>query len=228
MNDSQIEETALMDRKSLDSIKEKKVSLEKGKLDVDKKGGEFFVILHGPKTGEVIYINKPELTIGRDDKSDIVDKQDLVSRNHAKIVTEGEEVSVIDLDSTNGTLLNNKSIKTAVLKDGDEIQMGNLILQFFQEKLSDDVQEEAVVSEETEETTGFYKIIFKECEVYFGENTKQFLDRQITAHVKKTPQTIDFPDILDITKWIKISASLYMDDESASDLVHNILEKGKG
>ena len=55
-----------------------------------------------------------------------------VSRRHAKITRQGREVVIEDLGSINGTFLNRKQLTpylAQVLKSGDELQLGRLILQ---------------------------------------------------------------------------------------------------
>jgi len=54
-----------------------------------------------------------------------------VSRRHAKITRRGSEVFIEDLGSMNGTFLNGKELTPylpQVLKSGDELQLGKLIL----------------------------------------------------------------------------------------------------
>jgi len=54
-----------------------------------------------------------------------------VSRRHAKITRRGSEVFIEDLGSINGTFLNREKLKPylpQVLKSGDELQLGNLLL----------------------------------------------------------------------------------------------------
>jgi hypothetical protein len=54
-----------------------------------------------------------------------------VSRRHAKITRRGREIFIEDLGSINGTFLNRKKLTPylpQVLKSGDELQLGKLIL----------------------------------------------------------------------------------------------------
>lgn len=79
----------------------------------------------GPLEGERWTI-EGELLIGRDPNCDIViithDKQ--VSRRHAQITINEEEVILNDLDSKNGTHVNSERIyEPVVLNDGDTIQI---------------------------------------------------------------------------------------------------------
>ena len=54
--------------------------------------------------------------------------EDMVSRKHAKIVTEERTVSIQDLGSTNGTFVNGEKIRKVELKDGDRILIGTSII----------------------------------------------------------------------------------------------------
>jgi pSer/pThr/pTyr-binding forkhead associated (FHA) protein len=54
-----------------------------------------------------------------------------ISRRHAKITRRGNEVFIEDLGSLNGTFLNRKKLTPyfpQVLKSGDELQLGKLVL----------------------------------------------------------------------------------------------------
>jgi hypothetical protein len=55
---------------------------------------------------------------------DIVLADDTISRAHAMLFCDGREVGVIDLGSTNGTLVNGKNINSCRLRDGDILMMG--------------------------------------------------------------------------------------------------------
>jgi DNA-binding winged helix-turn-helix (wHTH) protein len=53
-----------------------------------------------------------------------------VSRHHARIVLANGTATLEDLDSKNGTHLNNKRVTSAPLSDGDEIRLGKATLVF--------------------------------------------------------------------------------------------------
>lgn len=70
-------------------------------------------------------------TIGRGVENDIVIVSKRVSREHARIRREGRKVFLEDLDSTNGTFLNDQRVlSAAVLRDGDRILIGDAAFQF--------------------------------------------------------------------------------------------------
>ncbi len=64
------------------------------------------------------------ITVGRDESCELTLPNDMASRQHARIHLENGRLSVEDLGSTNGTLVNGKKIdERTVLKDGDEIRL---------------------------------------------------------------------------------------------------------
>jgi diguanylate cyclase (GGDEF)-like protein len=70
------------------------------------------------------------LTIGRNSQNVIIVKKNLtVSRHHAKVYFDRPNFVVEDLDSKNGTYLNGKRIKRAVIAGGDELKIGEVVFQ---------------------------------------------------------------------------------------------------
>lgn len=80
-------------------------------------------------------IRKPVVTVGRKPDNDIVVDNPAVSSHHCKISLVGEEFFVEDLDSTNGTYLNDKRIVKAGLKNEDVVGLATKhMLVFVDEK----------------------------------------------------------------------------------------------
>lgn len=90
----------------------------------------YLVITNGPRSGERIeVIEAQELIIGRDEKSaDVVLKDDLISRQHAKVRRDWTGTHVEDLNSRNGIKVNRKRVTRQTLKDGDELEIGGVRL----------------------------------------------------------------------------------------------------
>ena len=76
--------------------------------------------MEGPLKGEIQEFSQPEIFIGRSATCQVCFPKDLaiVSRVHARIVREGNRFMLMD-QSTNGTFVNGKQVKEAILKDGD-------------------------------------------------------------------------------------------------------------
>ena len=68
--------------------------------------------------------------IGRSHQSDIQLSDQLASRRHACIDREARSFTLRDLGSTNGTFLNDRSIRVEQLHDGDRIRIGKTYLDF--------------------------------------------------------------------------------------------------
>lgn len=86
--------------------------------------------------GERLPLVPPGIVLGRGNDADLRVNDPGVSRRHAEIrVTQdahGPRVSVHDLGSTNGVLVNGKRIENATLSDGAVIRIGNTTLTLHQ------------------------------------------------------------------------------------------------
>lgn len=71
-------------------------------------------ILAPDRTTRVIQIKRPQMTIGRDAENDLPIDDGRVSREHARIDFDGANYKVIDLNSTNGTFLDNQRLLPGV------------------------------------------------------------------------------------------------------------------
>src|SRR5262245_40262911 len=78
--------------------------------------------------GEFPLLPDREIVIGRASDLDMVLVEDMVSRKHAKITTNGGQVFIQDLGSTNGTFVNGEKVKKTRLKEGDRVLIGTSIL----------------------------------------------------------------------------------------------------
>jgi hypothetical protein len=87
------------------------------------------IIIEGPQAGQE-YKLKKENTIGRSNNNAIVLKDAKVSRQHAAIKQAGTEFVIMDLRSSNGVMVNHERVQEHVLGDGDQIQIGDHVLQF--------------------------------------------------------------------------------------------------
>ena len=110
------------------------------KYSLEKKVATL-VVLRGAETGLRIPLLEESASLGRTIDADIVLHDDLISRRHAKITHDPatDAYSLVDLESTNGTLLNNQKVQQVDLQDGDKIFLGSTILKFV---LQDDLEVE--------------------------------------------------------------------------------------
>ena len=94
------------------------------------------VALAGELLATPIPLERPEVTLGRALEADVRVNDAKVSRLHASISTEVDAVSgesvfkIRDLNSTNGTLVNGRTITEAALRHGDKIVIGDQLFRF--------------------------------------------------------------------------------------------------
>ncbi|MHB8576165.1 MAG: FhaA domain-containing protein [Dehalococcoidia bacterium] len=76
-------------------------------------------------------LDRPRLIIGRRSSTDIPLQDIGVSREHARLERDGVGYAIVDLNSTNGTFVNDQPISgRRVLRDGDVVSVGRFRLRF--------------------------------------------------------------------------------------------------
>jgi len=115
-------------------IKTRVTTLEE--LKVTRQGDDQLVIIYAPYEGDLgkRYLLRNQVTsIGRDRDNDIVLDSDSVSRSHAKVEHRDGLVFALDLDSTNGTFLNDDAepITSCQLRRGDQLKVGDTIFKYL-------------------------------------------------------------------------------------------------
>ena len=88
-------------------------------------------VADGPDAGYQGSFSLPILRIGSASDNDLVLNDRAISRHHAELRMTAEGVLLRDLNSTNGTFLNQYRLPPELpypIKNGDEIQFGNLLV----------------------------------------------------------------------------------------------------
>jgi pSer/pThr/pTyr-binding forkhead associated (FHA) protein len=67
-------------------------------------------------------------TVGRAPRADFILDVALVSRLHCRLTAGDDQLEVMDLESTNGTFVNDKRIEIASLAAGDRLRIGRVEL----------------------------------------------------------------------------------------------------
>lgn len=92
-------------------------------------------VTRGPETGMVFELSRQSATsIGRAKANDVRLDDVAISSQHCRIRPEGGTFVLHDLESTNGTLVNNHRVSRHVLAPGDVIKMGDTSLEFRLER----------------------------------------------------------------------------------------------
>lgn len=88
------------------------------------------LVVQGVEQGARFELGDRQMAVGRDARNDIRILDSEVSRNHATVQRVKDDYVLTDRNSSNGTLVNGVAIRSHVLVDGDQIQLGNTLLLF--------------------------------------------------------------------------------------------------
>jgi hypothetical protein len=89
------------------------------------------VVKRGPNAGSRFLLDQPVTSVGRHPGSDIFLDDITVSRRHAEFRWDNDEFHVVDVGSLNSTYVNREPVDSAVLVNGDEVQIGKFRLTFL-------------------------------------------------------------------------------------------------
>ncbi|HOI11135.1 MAG TPA: FHA domain-containing protein, partial [Myxococcota bacterium] len=94
-------------------------------------GLECLVVVYGRNIGRKHDLFEDVVTLGRDPENTIVLESDSVSRRHARIERLGEHRWVIDLNSTNGTYVDDVPVQPRLrLASGQYLKIGDTIFKY--------------------------------------------------------------------------------------------------
>jgi pSer/pThr/pTyr-binding forkhead associated (FHA) protein/type II secretory pathway predicted ATPase ExeA len=87
-------------------------------------------VSHDGEMLQEIRFDLPRLLVGRSEHNDIQINSKFVSRHHALLVRNGRSTFLMDLNSTNGTLVNSRRVSNHILIHDDVITIGNHRIKF--------------------------------------------------------------------------------------------------
>ena len=88
-------------------------------------------VLHGSDRGRTFDHLPTPVTIGREEGNTIQLNDERISRYHLKLQDDKDKIVLTDLESTNGTLVNDVPVRAQTLHHGDQVQVGRTILKFL-------------------------------------------------------------------------------------------------
>jgi hypothetical protein len=106
------------------------------------------IIHHGDRVTEHELGDVP-LTIGRDPECDLFFADKKLSRKHARVERLGAAFRLIDLESRNGSWVNEERVETRDLRPGDEIRLGGLRITIQKDPADDPVPEQPETVDES-------------------------------------------------------------------------------
>ena len=151
----------------------------------------YIILLHPPGTeiGRRTTLNQDRYVVGREDGvADILLDRESVSRQHAELVRDVRGHWMLrDLDSTNGSFVNDTRTSEVRLRDGDQLRFGDVVYKFLSGgNIETRYHEEIYQMTVLDSLTGVYN------RRYFAD----FLERELaSAHRHRHPLTLVMLDI---------------------------------
>ena len=166
-------------------------------------------------TGREHLLSGEVITIGRAVECDIVITSKRVSREHARVQREGWHVVLEDLDSTNGTYLNDERLLSPTeLRDQDRVAIGDVVLIFHDPDIT------------------FRDTVFPELEVDVAAGVVR-VDRRIVslspkeflllAYLHERPSQVCSKDEIGVAVWPEYQEGVY--DYQVENLVRRLRSK---
>ena len=212
-------------------------------------------VINGAQKGQSYGLQGETTTLGRSPDNDIQIKENHLSRKHLKIITKGNRFFIVDLGSTNGTLLNGEKIvpgKEFQVGEGSPIVVGKTIICLAQALPEDEryyadladrtkeiaMEEEADIASEARPMTHFknMEFLYKVSTILMGSLDVNEIFQKIMDHMYDLLKRIDRGAILLIdhkTGKLRqiISRSKYETGKSklnySRTVVNKVLEQGK-
>ncbi len=129
-----------------DSIVEATTLKRSGLFGPDVVSIPTLTFLTGDALGKELPLLQQQVTLGRGEEADVLIMDPSVSRKHLQLTCrklldkeggQGLKVILQDLNSKNGTLVNYRRVRRTILKPGDKICLGRIILKFEYRDLAD-------------------------------------------------------------------------------------------
>ena len=99
-------------------------------------------VLDGADRGRVYNDLELPITIGREEGNEIQLNDERISRFHAKLQRDHDQIVLTDLESTNGTKVNGEEVQIRILRFGDLVSLGRSVLLFgSREQIADRLQQ---------------------------------------------------------------------------------------
>ena len=89
------------------------------------------VIAGGDGATRSIRLGEAPLVVGRSEHVDVQINDGSLSRRHARLEQCRNGFKVVDMMSSNGVYINEVKVHSAILRDGDMVQLGNVVMRYF-------------------------------------------------------------------------------------------------
>lgn len=114
-------------------IKTRITPLQDVKVQTDR-GDDCLVVIYSSDArnfGKRHVLGDEPLVVGRGSENHLVLENDSVSRKHCRVEKRGTSWFVVDMESTNGTYVNDEQVRDHQLRRGDQVKVGDTILKYL-------------------------------------------------------------------------------------------------
>jgi pSer/pThr/pTyr-binding forkhead associated (FHA) protein len=117
----------------IDKLQQSSLTYDDIVIDLDgiPEDSAVLVFRNGPDAGLVVELRGQVVRAARHEDADLFLDDVTVSRHHVEIHHLSNGFEVRDAGSLNGTYLNHKRVDSAMLRDGDDLQIGKFHLTFL-------------------------------------------------------------------------------------------------
>lgn len=148
------------------------------------------IVLAGGEIGREFELTGQPQVIGRSPMVELTFPSNSVSRQHARIALvqakEGPFYEITDMNSTNGTVVNEEEVQSKRLCDGDQIKLGDIVLKFVtQDTVEAEFHREIQRIMEHDALTGLMKM----------EAFRRILDYHVAHGCPEKPFTLAMTDL---------------------------------
>lgn len=133
----------------------KLIVLDINNIENTKRKKQYYLIIRSNDKSSKKYILDYNTTIGRAFSNDIVLENQSVSSHHAKLVKYEDAFYIVDLNSSNGTLLNGEYVSENLeLMDGDIIEISDYIIEFKEELIDVETRNDEYINVDNDSKGG--------------------------------------------------------------------------
>ena len=84
-------------------------------------------LVEGSGAPKLFMLDQDKMIIGRESDVELRIQSPELSRRHLQLTRAHGEYTLVDLESRNGAYLNGIRVHSAVLRDGDQLQLGDMV-----------------------------------------------------------------------------------------------------
>ncbi|MBI4481000.1 MAG: SpoIIE family protein phosphatase [Acidobacteria bacterium] len=162
-----------------------------------------------------------EIVIGRSPDADIVLTHDGVSRNHAKIMCNPIGYILLDLNSTNGTYVNEQQVKEHLLRHGDRIRLG---MEGVEVLFQTHRAEEAPAKSPEMEDAGDDELVTKATGIWGGETAERTMQGLASVFPTEAPPRTELEKISYILDFHYYFEKTFSSEKTFRQILQSALE----